>query len=225
MGGCVRAGGRGAGLSPVLVAPQDSLDADRGCLQGLAPLHLQQGVVMLLQRDRHACGCPLHPAPQACRCAPGRPRRGRATWAECGSEMEAAKGPGPKPRTSHSTSSCCELNLADFIPALENPRGGKHFLEVGLFPQIHVNGAVNCVMGSCQSQWKNVPFGLGVGLGVRASPGWRLSLSLSSPDPVPRCHPDPVAGTVFVEQRAAGLRQRPGEARALGSSSTEPACA
>lgn len=53
----------------------------------------------------------------------------------------------------------------------------------------------------------------------KVSPGWPLSLSLSSLTLCPCRHPDPIAGTVFVEQREARLWQQPGEARARGPAS------
>lgn len=56
--------GVGAGLAPVSVAPQDSLDANHGFFQGLAPLYLQQSILVILEQERaHHIAATLHPTP------------------------------------------------------------------------------------------------------------------------------------------------------------------
>lgn len=58
-------GGAQAGQAPVFVSSQDSLDADRCFVQGLAPLYLQQSVLVILGWRKPARGCPHLPGARA----------------------------------------------------------------------------------------------------------------------------------------------------------------
>lgn len=112
--------GLGAGPAPVFVAPQDSLDSDGSLVQGLAPLYLQQGVLVFLeQKSSHRITALPHP--QAPTCSQGSVSRSQelsdsSPEKQAGVERPAFKlphvAPSPEPQPSPSSQELLILALS-----------------------------------------------------------------------------------------------------------------